>query len=277
MKKFILVLLMLAPLMTPTFAQEDDSDFSLDNLSQADFNGVAEEFGANFVHSTASGASSLGNVFGFEIGVLGRMTGAPQVEGLVKEQDPDSDISDLYDAGLVAIVSIPFGITAELTFLPEIDLGDLDINKTTFGLKWTMTDGLFVLPFNLALRAHYSTASISYKDTLNNDSTGNTDVDAEIGIDSKSYGFNVSASIDAFVIEPYAGLGFVSSTTDLGVTASGGANIFTFTDSQSASSSKSGVHYFAGAQVNLLAIHLAAEYSNVYGIDRYTAKLSFGF
>ncbi|MAF77569.1 MAG: hypothetical protein CME63_03410 [Halobacteriovoraceae bacterium] len=253
------------------------NEFQMDDLSREDVDAISEEFSGNFVHSTVSGASSLGSVFGFEVGLVGRMTDAPRIKKIVQEQDPDNDFDSLYDAGLMAQVSIPFGITAEMIYLPEVDLSDLKANRTSFGVKWTMTDGVLALPFNLALRAHYSTSDLSYSDVINNSSTGGMDVNSVIGIKSKSMGANVTASFDLLVFEPFVGVGYVSSDTDINVNASGGSNIFTYTDSQSASSKSSGLHYFAGAQVNLLLFKIGAEYSNVYGVDRVAGKISFGF
>ncbi len=271
MKKAILGYLLLS---SPLYA----GDLQLDNLSQQDVDNVSEEFSANFVHSTVSGASSLGKVFGFEVGVVGRMTDTPKLGALVKEQSASADVGSIYDAGLMAQVSIPFGVTAELIYLPEMSLADISANRTSMGVKWTLTDSLLPIPFmNIAVRAHYSTAELKYSDVINNSSTGNTDVNSEIGVKTSSYGANVSVSFSLLVVEPYAGIGYVSSDTDINVNASGGTNIFSFTSAQSASSSSSGLHYFVGAQANLLFFKVGAEYSNVYGVDRVSGKLTFGF
>ena len=112
MKAIILGWLMLS---LTTYA----SDIELDNLSQQDVDDISEEFSANFVHSTVSGASTMGSIFGFEVGIVGRVSDASKIGALVKEQDANSDVSSLYDAGLMAQVSIPFGITAEMVYLPE--------------------------------------------------------------------------------------------------------------------------------------------------------------
>ena len=271
MKKMILGCLLLS---SPLYA----SDIQLDDLSQEDVDNVAEEFSANFVHSTISGASSLGKVFGFELGVIGKITDTPKLGALVKEQSSSADVSSIYDAGILAQVSVPFGITGELVYLPEMSLSDIKANRTSLGVKWTLTDSVLTIPFmNLAIRAHYSTAELKYSDVINNSSTGYNDVNSEIGVKTNSYGANVTVSFDLLVFEPYAGVGYVSSDTDIDVNASGSTNIFSFTSAQSASSKSSGIHYFVGAQANLLFFKLGAEYSNVYGVDRVAGKISFGF
>lgn len=267
------ILLGLALFTTNLYAADN---FKLDNLNQSDVNKISKEFSANFVHTTVTGASSS-KIFGFQLGIVGRQTSSPEIAKQVKAQSSSTNISHIYDAGIMALVQVPFGITAELTTLPSKDLGNLSFKRTSMAVKWTMTDGLLVLPFNLAIRGHYSTANLSFTDTINNSSTGNTDVNSTIGINTKSYGLNVTASMSLFVIEPYAGLGFVSSNTDVFVNASGGTTIFNFSSAQSASSTNSGLHYFAGAEVNLLLAKLGLEYSNVYGVDRLTAKLAVGF
>jgi len=271
MKKFILGCFLLSS--SYNYAE----NIELDNLSQSDVDSISEEFSANFVHTTVSGASTMGSIFGFEVGIIGRATDTPKIGALVKEQSPNTDIGSIYDAGIMAQVSVPFGITGELVFLPEIDLGEFKAKKQSIGLKWTITDGLLVLPFNLAVRAHYSSADFSYADVINNSSTGNINVNSEIGIETSSFGAHVTASLDLMVVEPYAGMGFVSSDTDINVNAAGSASIFSYTAAQSASSSSSGLHYFVGAQANLLLFKFAAEYSNVYGVDRVTGKFALGF
>ncbi len=253
-------------------------DLQLDDLTQQDVDNISKEFSGNFVHTTVSGAKPLGSVFGFEVGVIGKISDSPKLGELVKEQSSSADVSSLYDAGLLAQVSVPFGITGELVYLPEMDLADIKATRTSLGVKWTLSDSILPIPFmNLAVRAHYSMAELKYSDVINNASTLNTDVNSEIAVESSSYGANVIVSFDLLAVEPYAGVGYVSSDTDINVSATGGTNIFSFTDAQSASSSSSGLHYFVGAQANLLFFKLGAEYSNVYGVDRVAGKISFGF
>ncbi len=271
MKKLLLSGLMIS---APLYA----GDIQLDDLTQQDVDNISEEFSANFVHTTVSGAKPLGSVFGFEVGVIGKVSDAPKLGELVKEQSSSADISSVYDAGLMAQVSVPFGITGELVYLPEMSLADIKASRTSLGLKWTLSDSILPIPFmNVALRAHYSMAELKYADVINNTSTGNLDVNSEIGVETSSYGANVTVSFDLLALEPYAGIGYVSSDTDINVNASGGTSIFNFTSAQSASSSSSGLHYFVGAQANLLFFKLGAEYSNVYGVDRVAGKISFGF
>ena len=82
------------------------------------------------------------------------------------------------------------------------------------------------------------------------------------------------------VVEPYAGLGFISATGDVSLTnALAVADFFdpSLTSGTSASASKSGMQYFVGAQLNLLLFRLAAEVGQVLDSTKYTAKLSFKF
>ena len=261
MKKLFLFLLLSS---FSTFANTP----SLENLDQADVDAVTEELAANFVHTAVQPAGTLGSIFGFEVGLIAGVTETPEMERIVKETDPTTTVDMIPHAGILGVLTIPFGITGELTFIPERTISDVTIENTTFALKWTATDSVLSLPFDLAVRAHYSSNTFSYKDTISS-------VDTTVAFDTTSIGANVTAGIDLLIFEPYVGLGYVSSDSD--VTLTGNVSIFNFTTSSSASASHSGAHFFAGTNINLLFLNIGAEYANIYGNSRYTAKLSVGF
>ena len=253
---------------------------SIDNIDQGDLDKVVKEFSANFAHAPVSPPSSLGKIFGFELGAVAGATSTPEFQRLVKEVDPDTNIPYIPHAGIFAALSVPFGITLEANLIPKTTVSDVSIDNVGLGLKWTMTNVFWTAsPFDLALRAHYSSSQLSFKQTVQNASTSNQPVDAVVTYDSNSYGVNLSAGARLIFIEPYAGLGFIKGKGDLSVSGSSFVSIFntTFSSSQSASSDATSAHLFAGLQFDLLLFHLGFEYGNAFGVNRYSAKLSLAF
>ncbi len=115
MKFFFALLFVLA-----TAAQAQNLKF--DQINQNDMDSVAKEFSANFAHTTVSGASSLGALFGFQVGVIGGMTKSPNVDALVKRVDSTQTADKVYNAVISGQLTVPFGITAEASFFPAVDL-----------------------------------------------------------------------------------------------------------------------------------------------------------
>lgn len=249
---------------------------SLDNLSEVEADQIAKEFSANFVHTTVSPASSLGDIFGVEVGIVAGATESPTIEKISKEVDSTADVGALPHAGIIAGLSVPGGFTAEVNLIPERTTSGLTFEHTSFALKWTITNSI-PLPFDLALRLHGSSSTLSYADTINNDSTSNTDVDTNISFETSSYGANLSASVNALILEPYAGVGIVKTETDIKTSASTSVDIFTFSDAESYNSENDGTHYFMGANVNLFLLKLGFEYGKVMDLTRMTFKLSAYF
>ena len=100
--------------------------FNFDNINLGDFDALVNEFSANSQYTTVTPPSSLGGLWGFELGVTGGMTKAPDTLALVKRSSPATTLKDnLYHAGAVLRLGLPFGITAEALLL--LDLIDISI------------------------------------------------------------------------------------------------------------------------------------------------------
>lgn len=254
----------------------------LNEIDQTDLDNVTKELSANFVHTTVSDAASLGDIWGIELGIVGGITQTPKLEALVKEVDPNTKVSYLPHGGLMGIIGVPFGLSGEFTFIPKKTFSDVTVENKSMAIKWSF--GEFVLPnpiLDMALRVHYSKSDLSYKQTINNSTTSNQNVESTVKFDSKTWGANLSFSADLIFVSPFAGFGFVKSDSDVEVVAQTGATIFSQTlnlsNTQKATSSNSSAHLFAGVQFNLFLLHLSAEISRVFSTTSYTGKLSFYF
>lgn len=246
------------------------------NLSQDDFDKVINELSANSTFHSVTGASSLGAVFGVEVALVGGLTNTPEINRLSKSVDASADVGRLPHASLLAAVSVPLGFTGELLMFPSVSVGDIKYQQFGGAIKWTATEAL-VLPFNIAARAFITKNEISFKQTLNNASTGNVPVEVTVAQENSQTGLQLLVSPNLPMIEPYAGIGMVSAKGKVNMTGATTGTIFGFTSAQSAESSPTSTQFLIGVNANLLLLNLGMEYSRAFGTDSYNAKLGFKF
>lgn len=253
------------------------SDFNFNNVNEADLKKIIGDFSGNFVHTSVSGASSLGSLFGFELGLAGGISTTPGLNSLIKKSDPLAEDARLIHGGIVAQISVPFGLTFEGSAIPSLGNETMKITTTNFGLRWTMTDTIFNLPFSLALKAHTSRTSLRFATVINNSSTANLPVDSKLELASSSNGLALVLSKELLIFEPYLGIGVLKSSGEFRILGSG--NIFdsSLTTEQSASASTSGIHFFGGAEVKLFFLKAGLEYSKTIDVSRVTGKLALSF
>ena len=243
------------------------------NISQDDFVGIAREFSANSTLHTVMPPSSLGSIFGFEVGVLAGATQSPTIEALVKEVDASSEVGLLPHAGLLGAVSVPFGFTAEVAFVPTIKTEGASMNQFAAALKWNLSDGILaMLPINLAVRGFISKTDLSFTQNVNNPPLGNVPV--TVDYEGQVLGGQLLVSPKLIpIIEPYIGVGYLSAKGDMNITGSSSATFFSGTSSQSASAKPTSSQLLIGANVTLIALVLGLEYSRAFETDSVTAKV----
>jgi opacity protein-like surface antigen len=237
-----------------------------DNIDQTDLENVINDFSAVFSHTTVSPASSLGKLFGVELGITGGMVATPGVESLSKELDATSDIASLPHVGIVAAVSLPMGFTAEANFLPSFDAEDVEFKNFGIAGKWTFTDVFPILPVDMAVKLAMTKSELSF---TQDQPAPDTKVDFESDVTQLM--FLVSKKFT--VVEPYVGLGTASSKGKLSATA----NIFDFTGGTSASKKVTGSQYMLGVNFNLWILKLGLETGKIFDNSKSSAKVSFYF
>lgn len=243
------------------FASTAFADPQLANLTDSQFEDISKEMSANFAHSTVLGASNLGDVFGFQVGLVAGMTSAPKMKDIVSSSGGSMD--SLANAGIMAAVSVPFGFTFEAVSLPKMSSNGSSIGTLSLGVKYKMNDLIPVLPVNLALRVTQTSSDFKF------DQAGMGSVENKNTIT----GFGILVSPMLPVVEPYAGISMLSASNKLGTSTSS-----VFADSSPEKTKKlSGTQILAGVDVNLLFFKTGLEYSNAFGASKYTFKLAFGF
>lgn len=265
-KKIVLSLFLI--FITLFKAQADSPQFS--SLTQAEADDISKEFSATYVHTAVAPAKALGSVWGFEVGVMGGIAQTPETEKVVKRASPSTDISYLPHAALLGRVSVPYGVTFELGLLNEITASGVTLKSTSYAIQYT-PEFLSFLPVAVAAKLHGSSAELSFNQAIGSDANG------KVSIDTSSIGFDILASANLLIFEPYAGVGFVKTDTDIKTTATGGGSIFAFSSTNNFKSKNDGLRIFAGTELNLFLFNLGLEYGNIMGVNRYTAKLSASF
>lgn len=265
-KKVILSLFLV--FITLFKAKADSPGFS--SLSQDEANKISKEFSANFVHTSVAPASRLGSIFGFEVGLVAGATSTPEIEKTAKRIDSSTDIPMIPHAGVLGRVSVPYGVTFEMSLLPEATASGITVENLTYAIQYT-PDFLSFLPVAVAAKLHGSSGKISFAQQIGSDANG------KVAVDTSSIGFDIMTSANLLIFEPYAGIGYVKTDTDIKTTASGGGSIFSFSSTDNFNSKNDGLHFFAGTELNLLIFNIGLEYANVFGVSKYSGKLSVSF
>ncbi len=247
------------------FPAAASASLTFSNITESDFENISKEMAGNFSHHSVQGAAPLGSVFGFELGLVAGQGTATNIDEIVKREG-GSGLSSLYHAGILGVVSIPFGITGEIVMMPKMGSNDAELQMTSMALKWSTSPGF--LPFNLAVRGSTSSAKFSFTQT-----SGPTEV--SVNNETTVSGLQLLLSPSLPLFEPYVGIGMLNGKNKLSSTGT----IFGtgFSDTSSNEKTVSSTQTILGVHANLLIFHVGAEYSNAFGGNTVTGKLAFGF
>jgi len=245
------------------------ADPSFSNITSDDFDKITEDMSANFTHGSVLGASKMGTIFGFQVGLVAAQTSTPRTNEIV-QRNAGAELKSLYNAGLVAAVGIPMGIAFEAVLFPTVKSSGGEVSSTSLAIKYNINEVIPVLPINVALRGVYTNSKFSFEQTVSS-------VTSSVSNKNSVTGVQLLISPMLPLVEPYVGVGLLNGSNELSV--SGTTSIFdaSFSTSQSESRSKSSTQILAGVDVSLLLIKFGVEYSQAFGTSRYGAKLAFGF
>lgn len=266
------IIFILSLITTTTWAA---STPSFDNISDADFKTIAEEFSGLFVHTSATPPTSLGKIFGVEAALIAGAAEVPGVEQISQRIDPTVDIPYAPFAFLYGAVSVPFGITIETNFLPEVEVSDFEMSHYGIGVKWSLVDSILPdLPFDIAVKTFYSKSELSFTQTIPSPTTV-----VDVGFENNMFGVETVLGLSLPLVQPYAGVGYVSSRSDLAGSAQADPSYSLFVDnvSQSKKTTVDSMRYILGCQFNLAMMKMTLEYNRVFDNNRLAAKLGFAF
>jgi len=232
-------------------------------LTKSDVENVAREFSANFAHTGVSAPETDG-LWGVEIGVLAGSTATPDLADVVESSGGSaSDVENLYHAGAMARVHIPFDIFAEVNLLPEQELTDITVKNTSYEVGWN-AGRFFGLPLDLAFGYNMAKSDFTFDQT--------TPV-STVDLSSQTRIMWVGLSKSILIFTPYVKVGSVSAETDLEATG----DVLGYNLTEKDSVTNSGSYLALGANIQLAFLKLGAEYSRIMDVSRSSAKLSFDF
>lgn len=243
------------------------ADPVFDNLSKDDVEDVSKEFGGNFAH-TAVAAPETDGLWGVEIGAVGGMTKSPNFSDVIDASGGDGkDFKNIYHAGIMARVHVPFDLFLEATYLPEQDFSDVKVKSSSFGVGWNF--GRFIhLPLDIAVGFDYGKGNVKF----HQDAVG-TAPESDIKLDTKTTAYWIGVSKSFLFFTPYAKVGVSRIEGDLDATG----QILGYTAATSESVSTSGSFLAVGANLQFFFIKLGIEGSQIQDARRLSGKLSFAF
>lgn len=272
MRAMTLVGLFLALVLSLPQAMAQDIAFN--NLSEKDVEDIVSDFTGAFTHTSFSGANTMGSIFGFEIGLIGGIANVDRIKKIAKRSDANSDVSAVPFGGLLGRITVPFGFTVEALVVPEVGGDEFKFSNKSLALMWTPTETvLSFLPLSIAIKGHYTKTDLKFKipDAVV------TGVDVDASFDNTIMGAQLLISKNLLIVEPYAGVGFVSGDGSLSYSGSGSIFNGGVTPTNTAKKKVDGTQFLVGANLKLLILNIGAEYSQQIDVQRYGLKISAGF
>lgn len=262
--------------LSPNMAQAQCiGGYAFTCFNQQDADKVFKDLTSAFAPTTVSGASSLGKVFGVELGLVVSASRAPNTQDVLDSYGSDFDIPGIPMAGISGVVTLPYGIGIESTIIPKVDLGSSgSFESLNLGARWTITDIFPMGLLNIAVRTSLmkSNATFNYEEDTGG-VLGTVNETAKFDIDVFEVGAVIGLNFK--VIEPYIGASDLQARG--GITANGTSSTTGALPNVDESSSASGLRAYAGVLFKLPLLRIGAEVATFEGVERASVKLAFKF
>jgi hypothetical protein len=230
------------------------------NLTQAQLEDVLLDFSSAMAPTTVSGAGDLGNIFGFEFGVVGGTSDAPGIAAV----DGDGDPTDEMPGGaLYGQMSFPMGIGVEALLVP-VDLGDFVYDYKSYALYWSFGK-LMGWGVDAKIKMAFTDSNIKFTQTL--------PIASEVTYFHKSTLTTFTLSKDFVVFTPYVGVGAITGDSRLFATVS----VLQSAAQDSGNISENDTFFYGGFELDLVFLKLGTEVSNPYGNQKVSFKAAFSF
>lgn len=270
MFKKIIILCATCALSLPAFA--GNNIFTDKNFGQDEFNLISKDLSSAFAHTTNSGGSSLGKIWGVEAGIVAGILEANNLKEIAEQVSGETqdELAYLPYAGIIAGVSLPFGIGGEMSMIPSTDLGDGSLSNLSTSLRWSVTDFIPIVgtfsPVKIVARMSVGKTEMDYTFST----TGSSTEKADFSI--KNTEFGLTAGFNMFIVEPYIGLSTVKTKST--IHASTDLALPGVETDRTLTSDISGMRTIAGVLLKLPLLRIGLEYSNMQSSNRYTLKIS---
>ena len=237
------------------------------NLTTSDYQGALKDISSAWSYTSVSGASDLGHVFGFEVGLVGGGADTPKINSLSQAAGTGA-ITELPSAQLFGAVTVPFGITIEAEGLPSTSVDGVSAKSDSLALKWTFSQ-LLNLPLDMSVKAFGSWDEFNFAGNV-----GSPSIYTTFDLSDDMTGAVFEASKKFLIFEPYVEAGIIQARGKMDV--SGSTQVFS-TGVMSDTETVSGSMLMVGTDLNLGILRLGAEVGSVFNDTRAAAKLSLYF
>ncbi len=238
------------------------------NLTTDDYKGALKDISSAWSYTSVSGASSLGHIFGFELGVIGGGADTPKVNSLSQSAGAGS-IAQLPSAALFGAITVPYGLTVEAEGIPDTTVAGVSAQSESLALKWTFSQ-MLNLPVDLSVKAFGTWDEFKFAGNVGTSPSVYTTFD--LNDDMSGAVFEVSKKLLFF--EPYAKAGIIQASGKMDIT--GSTQVFS-TGVMSDTENVTGNILMVGADFNLGILRLGAEVGSVFNDTRAAAKISLYF
>jgi hypothetical protein len=244
-------------------------------FDQEDADKVFKDLTSAFAPTTVSGASSLGKVFGVELGLVVSASQAPNTQEVIDSYGSDFDIPGIPMAGISGIVTLPYGIGIESTIIPKIDIGDEgSFESLNLGARWTITD---MFPMGL-LKIAVRSSLIKSKATFNYEEDGGLafgTVNETADFDIEVFEVGAVIGLNFKVVEPYIGASDLQAKGNIFATGTSSiqGNLATIDEDAEAA----GIRAYAGVLFKLPLLRIGAEVATFEDVARGSVKIAFKF
>lgn len=247
-------------------------EIQLQNLNKSDMQKLVGDFSANFLHTSVQGAGTLGDIWGFEVGLVAGVANTPHLNDLGKRANPSDppDLKRLPHAEVLGVVTVPFAITVEAGLIPKVGADEFKMSSFSLAAKWTPSELFFEWPVDVAVKLQATKTNANFNSTINN-------VPTKFDYDNTITAATAFVSKNFVVFEPYLGLGFASAKGDLSATGSTTVFNTAYTASQSANEKKTSGLFILGSEAKLGLVKFGLEYTRAFETGRMTGKFSFYF
>ncbi len=206
-------------------------------------------------------------VFGLWANIRTNITSAEAISSFTQLSQ-----SNIPFGNIQAGVNIPFGLGLELGYLPLPSFSGTTFSSCGLGLKWNVTSVFYSkLPFDFALRTTYSSAKMSYEQSIEGDSVN-------VDYSTKIYGGTLMLSKVLLFLEPYFAYGFVHHSSTL----SGSGSVSIFNNNFPAltgqvADGKTSSWLQAGVELKLLMLAIGFQYDRVFNTSTSSFKVGLKF
>ena len=242
--------------------------FDLPVLTTSQTTPIFNTLAAGFVFRDVEPASDLGKNWGLNFGVRASLIDTTSINGIVSGMS----LAYLPTADAQISLGVPYGFTFEFGMVPGLSYQSTQFSQYAAAIKWTATRKVLQkFPLSLAARAAYSSATLSSAQTLNN-------ADITVTYGTSIYSFQVLMSKKFLVFEPFVGIGTAIHSSSLAST--GAVSIFGNDfplGTNSYTGSTMSIWPTAGLLIDLYFLGIAADYSYLWGLTTYNAKISIRF